>query len=147
MATRYLLDANILSDLLKNPTGRAAARMALAVERNPRRVFTSVIVAAEMHYGAHKKSSDKTSADVRGVLANVEILPLGLDVIEHYARIRVELERAGTIIGANDLLIAAHALVADLILVTHNLREFSRVRGLKYEDWLGGSTDKERGWR
>jgi tRNA(fMet)-specific endonuclease VapC len=138
MADSYLLDANILSDLLKNPTGRSAARMAAAVDRNPRRVFTSVIVAAEMHYGAKKKGSDKTTAEVHGVLANVEILPLGLDVIEHYARIRVELERAGTTIGANDLLIAAHALATDLILVTHNLREFSRVRGLKYEDWLEG---------
>ena len=98
-----------------------------------------MVVAAEMHYGAHKKGSDKTTADVRGVLANVEILPLGLDVIEHYARIRVELERAGTIIGANDLLIAAHALATGSILVTHNLREFARVRGLKYEDWLKDS--------
>jgi tRNA(fMet)-specific endonuclease VapC len=139
MADSYLLDANVLSDLLKNPVGQAAKRMALAAERNPRRIFTSVIVAAEMHYGAKKKNSEKTNADVRGVLANVEILPLGLDVIEHYARIRVELERAGTIIGANDLMIAAHALAADLILVTHNLREFSRVRGLRYEDWLENS--------
>jgi tRNA(fMet)-specific endonuclease VapC len=139
MADSYLLDANVLSDLLKNPVGQAAKRMALAAERNPRRIFTSVIVAAEMHYGAKKKNSEKTNADVRGVLANVEILPLGLDVIEHYARIRVELERAGTIIGANDLMIAAHALAADLILVTHNRREFSRVRGLRYEDWLENS--------
>ena len=139
MADSYLLDANVLSDLLKNPVGQAANRMALTAERNPRRIFTSVIVAAEMHYSAKKKNSEKTNADVRGVLANVEILPLGLDVIEHYARIRVELERAGTIIGANDLMIAAHALAADLILVTHNLREFSRVRGLRYEDWLENS--------
>ncbi len=139
MADGYLLDANILSDLLKNPAGRAAARMAAAVNRNPRKIYTSVIVAAEMHYGAKKKNSEKTTADVRGVLANVEILMLGLDVIEHYARIRVELERAGTIIGANDLMIAAHALAADLILVTHNLREFSRVKGLQYEDWLEDS--------
>ena len=73
MADSYLLDANILSDLLKNPAGRAAARMAAAVNRNPRRVYTSVIVAAEMHYGAKKKGSEKTTADVRGVLANVEI--------------------------------------------------------------------------
>jgi len=139
MGDGYLLDANIFSDLLKNPTGLAAARMAVATKRDPRRIFTSVVVAAEMHYGAKKKGSEKTTADVRGVLANVEILPLGLDVIEHYARIRVELERAGTVIGANDLLIAAHALAADLILVTHNLREFSRVKGLKYEDWLTDS--------
>jgi tRNA(fMet)-specific endonuclease VapC len=139
MADGYLLDANILSDLLKNPAGRAAARMAAAVNRNPRKIYTSVIVAAEMHYGAKKKNSEKTTADVRGVLANVEILMLGLDVIEHYARIRVELERAGTIIGANDLMIAAHALATDLILVTHNLREFSRVKGLQYEDWLEDS--------
>jgi tRNA(fMet)-specific endonuclease VapC len=139
MGDRYLLDANIFSDLLKNPTGHAAAKMAIATKRNPRRIFTSVVVAAEMRYGSHKKGSDKTTADVRGVLANVEVLPLGLDVIEHYARIRVELERAGTILGANDLLIAAHALATDSILVTHNLREFARVRGLKYEDWLKDS--------
>jgi tRNA(fMet)-specific endonuclease VapC len=136
MADRYLLDANILSDLLKNPRGRAAARMAVAVTQNPQRIFTSVIVAAEMHYGVKKKGSSRTAANVRGILANIEILPLGLDVIEHYARIRVELERAGTIIGANDLLIAAHALAIDGILVTNNVREFSRVKGLKYENWL-----------
>ncbi len=138
MADSYLLDANILSDLLKNPTGKSAARMAVAADRNPRKIFTSVVVAAEMHYGAEKKALAKTTADVRGVMANIEILPLGLDVIGHYARIRVELERAGKIIGANDLLIAAHALAIDAVLVTANVREFSRVKGLKYENWLEG---------
>lgn len=66
----------------------------------------------------------------------MEVLPLGVDAIPHYARIRVELERAGRIIGANDLLMAAHALATDSILVSHNTREFQRVQGLRIEDWL-----------
>jgi|SRR5271156_2737408 len=133
---RYLLDANILSALLTNPYGGVAAKMAKATGGRSGQLCTSVIVAAEVHYGLKKKSSMRFAAKPHQLLASLDILPLGLDVIDHYARIRVELERAGRIIGANDLLIAAHTVAADSILVTNNIREFARVKGLRIENWL-----------
>jgi len=131
-----MLDANIFSDLVKNPSGRASHEMARATRDRSGQLCTSVIVAAELHYGSEKKDSDNWGRKIEDLLRVVRVVPLGLNVIDHYARVRIQLERAGMIIGANDLLIAAHALAIDSILVTANAREFSRVKGLKYENWL-----------
>jgi tRNA(fMet)-specific endonuclease VapC len=73
---------------------------------------------------------------VEAFLQSVDILSFAPPEDFAYARIRVELERAGTIIGANDLLLAAQAVAHDLTLVTDNEREFARVAGLKWENWL-----------
>jgi tRNA(fMet)-specific endonuclease VapC len=70
------------------------------------------------------------------LLEVLDVLPLDIDTDSHYAEIRVKLEAAGTPIGPNDLLIAAHARSLDLILVSANVREFSRVPGLSVENWL-----------
>jgi tRNA(fMet)-specific endonuclease VapC len=69
-------------------------------------------------------------------LATVEIVPLSSGADETYAVLRADLERKGQLIGPNDMLIAAHALALDAILVTDNVREFKRVKGLKIENWL-----------
>lgn len=129
----YLLDTNILSDLIRNPSGAAAKRIEKA---GAQAVCTSIVVAAELRYGCARKGSAKLLARVEQVLDVIPILPLGSPADADYGRIRTELEAAGQPIGANDLLIAAHAVALGLTLVTHNTREFSRIRGLKVEDWL-----------
>jgi len=130
---RYLLDTNILSDLVRNPQGKIAEHIFKVGEAN---VCTSIIVAAELRYGAEKKQSLRLFAQLETVLGAVEILPLEKPADASYASIRAQLERAGQPIGANDLLIAAQALALGYTLVTDNEKEFSRVRHLQVENWL-----------
>jgi tRNA(fMet)-specific endonuclease VapC len=134
MAKRaYLLDTNILSDLIRNPAGRVRACIA---ERGEDMVCTSLIVVAELRFGALKKGSQRLSTQLEAVLGALEILPFDEPAELRYAEIRLALERAGTLIGGNDLLIAAHALALQLTLVTANEDEFRRVPGLTVENWL-----------
>ena len=130
---RYLLDTNILSDLIRNPQGPIAARIAKVGEGS---VCTSLIVAAELRYGAAKSPSTKLAERIELILSALEILPLEAPVDRQYAALRHHLTQQGTLIGPNDLLIAAHALSNNLTVVTANVREFSRVPGLKVENWL-----------
>ena len=95
-----------------------------------------IIVAAELRYGATKKNSPRLTAQLEAVLGALEVLALEAPADIRYGRIRASLERMGRPIGANDLLIAAHALSLDFTLVTDNEREFSRVDGLRIENWL-----------
>jgi len=133
MALRYLLDTNILSDLIRRPQGAVADKIAAAGEDT---VSTSIIVAAELRYGAIKSGSERLVQTVDLILSAMEILSLETPADLHYGELRHHLSRQGMPIGPNDLLIAAHALAADLTLVTANTREFSRVPGLKVENWL-----------
>lgn len=130
---RYLLDTNILSDLLRNPKGHAARRLAVVGESA---VCTSIVVACELRYGAAKKGSDQLSERVEILLDSLEVLALDKESDRRYAEVRAHLDRLGKPIGPNDLLIAAHALALDLILVTDNDEEFGRVPGLSVENWL-----------
>lgn len=130
---RYLLDTNILSDLLRNPDGRVAQRVALLGETT---ICTSIVVACELRYGAAKKGSAKLSERVEILLESLEVLSLDKESDRCYAEVRLHLEQRGRLIGPNDLLIAAHTLALDLTLVTANVEEFSRVPGLQIENWL-----------
>jgi tRNA(fMet)-specific endonuclease VapC len=130
---RYLLDTNVLSDLVRSPSGRAAQRIAVVGEAT---VCTSIVAACELRYGAARSGSPRLSARVAGLLQSLEVLPLDQEADRHYADIRMHLERIGRPIGPNDFLIAAHALALDLILVTHNVDEFARVPRLALENWL-----------
>lgn len=136
MATRYILDTNILSDLLKNPQGRVARKIFSlpAAERNL--LATSIVVAAELRYGVARSGSSILASRVDQLFEAVEMLRFEPEADRRYGRIRAELEKAGTPIGGNDLLIAAHVLAVDAILVTDNIREFKRVKGLRVENWL-----------
>jgi len=133
MALEYLLDTNILSDLIRNPQGRVAARVA---ELGEDTVCTSILVSAELHFGAVKSGSDKLIERVGLILSAMEVLPLETPADKYYGKLRYHLSQCGTPIGPNDLLIAAHALALDLIVVTANIREFSRVPDLQVENWL-----------
>ncbi|MDT8319642.1 MAG: type II toxin-antitoxin system VapC family toxin [Xanthomonadales bacterium] len=130
---RYLLDTNILSDLVRNPQGAVAAQITRVGETT---VCTSVIVAAELRYGAIKSNSAKIAERIDIILSALEILPLETPADRQYASLRHHLTGQGTPIGPNDLLIAAHALVNDFTVITANVGEFSRVPGLKVENWL-----------
>jgi tRNA(fMet)-specific endonuclease VapC len=133
-ALRYLLDTNIVSAIIKQPASPLAKRIA-AMHRET--FCTSIVVASELRFGAHRKGSAKLTQQVEAVLEGLDIIPLEEPVDQHYASIRVELARLGQPIGQNDLFIAAHARALGLILVTNNVREFSRVPGLTVENWLG----------
>ena len=129
----YLLDTNILSDLVRHPQGRIAQCIAAVGETS---VCTSMIVAGEMRFGAAKRGASRLVAQVEAILAVMEVLPFDVPADREYAKLRLYLEQAGTPIGPNDMLIAAHALATDCILVTANVSEFSRVPGLAVENWL-----------
>jgi tRNA(fMet)-specific endonuclease VapC len=131
--TRYLLDTNILSDLVRHPQGFVAARIAA---EGASAVCTSIIVAAELRFGAAKRGSQRLSAQVETILSAIAIEAFDAPADAAYARLRVQLEAAGAPIGANDMLIAAHALALDCAVVTDNEDEFRRVRGLNVQNWL-----------
>ena len=128
-----MLDTNIVSDLIRNPQGRAAKRIAKLGEDN---ICTSVIVAAELRYGCAKSGSKRLIKAVEDLLGEIHVLPLEVPADTEYGRIRAELEVAGRPIGGNDLLIAAHAYATGATIVTANTGEFKRVRGLNVENWL-----------
>jgi tRNA(fMet)-specific endonuclease VapC len=131
--TRYMLDTNIISDLIRNPQGKAAKRVAKVGEDN---ICTSIVVAAELRYGCAKSGSDRLLRVVEDLLGEIDVLPLEIPADSEYGGIRAELEAAGRPIGGNDLLIAVHAYATGAIIVTANADEFKRVRGLKVENWL-----------
>ena len=133
MALRYLLDTNIISELVRRPAGQVARRIAEVGEDS---ICISIVVAAELRYGAEKSESKQLSERIGLMLSALEILSLEAPADQHYGDLRRQLARQGTPIGPNDLLIAAHALAADLTLVTANTREFERVQFLRIENWL-----------
>ena len=130
---RLLLDTNIISDLVRHPRGRIAARIAKVRERH---ICTCIIVAAEGRYGAAKKGSSQLTAQLEAVLGALDVLVLEAHVDTVCGELRVRLEHVGQSIGANDLLIAAHAMALGHTVVTENEREFSRIDNLQVENWL-----------
>ena len=130
---RYLLDTNILSALIRQPQGPVAAMLA---RRGYGTACTSIVVTAELHFGARKLGSSALTRKVDDLLASLPVLPLEAGVDRTYAESRFQLEQAGTPIGPNDLLITAHTLDLGLTLVTDNVDELVRVAGLRVENWL-----------
>ena len=129
----FLLDTNILSDLVRHPRGRIFDRINEVKEQN---ICTSIVVAAELRYGAAKKASSRLTMQLDAVLHAMDVLAFEQPADAVYGELRTRLERAGQSVGANDLLIAAHALALGHTLVTDNQREFSRVKDLRVENWL-----------
>ena len=133
MTMRFLLDTNVLSQLIRDPQGPVAMQLATVGDAQ---VFTSVVVASELRFGARKKGSTVLTDRVDQLLASIEVAPLEVGVDRLYADIRHALESSGQLIGANDLFIAAHALEQEATLVTDNVAEFQRVPGLHIENWV-----------
>jgi tRNA(fMet)-specific endonuclease VapC len=130
---RYLLDTNIVSDLVRNPQGKVAQQIRKVGEA---RVCTSIIVAAELRYGAAKKGSPRLSSQLKVVLGALEVLPFETPADAAYGLLRTQLEQAGRPIGGNDLLIAAQALALGYTIITDNEKEFAHVEDLRRENWL-----------
>jgi tRNA(fMet)-specific endonuclease VapC len=128
-----MLDTNIVSDLVRSPQGRVFDRIAALGGDN---MCISIVTAAELRYGCAKKGSPRLLAQIEAILGSIEILPFDVPADTEYGGIRAELEAVGKPIGPNDLLIAAHACASDVTLVTANVSEFERVRGLRTENWL-----------
>lgn len=129
----YLLDTNICSDLIKNPHGQVAQRL---FEVGVSHIGINWVVEAELRFGAKLKGSIKLTERVDALIRELPVLEMQSNLAEHYADIRTQLTQQGQLIGANDLWIAAHARSANVILVSHNVKEFQRVDGLKLENWL-----------
>lgn len=128
-----MLDTNIVSDLVRRPQGRVFDRIAT---HGGEAMCVSIVTAAELRYGCIRKGSARLTAQVDAVLASIDVLPFDVPADVRYAVIRAALDAAGTPIGPNGLLIAAHAVAADVTLVTANVGEFGRVQGLRVENWL-----------
>lgn len=134
MSDRYLLDTNIISEIVRQGGGSVVLGRITGI--GEAKICTSPIVASELRYGAAKKGSELLSEKVERALRNIDILPYAVGASHTYGTLRTSLERAGRVIGANDMLIAAHALSLGAILVTDNIAEFARIQGLRVENWL-----------
>lgn len=130
---RYLLDTNACVDYL---TGRHPRVVARLQSSSPEDLCLSSVVVAELRYGADHSSRRRAHhARIDALLEEIECLDFDVRAAASYGRVRAGLEAVGTPIGPNDMLIAAHALSRGLTVVTDNVREFRRVKGLKVENW------------
>ena len=132
MPYSHLLDTNVISRLMKEPSGVSATRLS---DVGDDRICTSAVVACELRFGAALRRSQRLAHAVERVLEAIPVIPLAQPADEHYANIRHDLQTRGTPIGPNDLLIAAHARSLGLTLVTENDGEFGRVKDLTVENW------------
>ncbi len=130
----YMLDTNILIYIQKN--NPPAVREKINRLPSQAKLCMSFISYAELLSGAQgSQRPEKAKENIERLLHIVPVVLPDAAICEHYARWRNALKRQGTMIGGNDLWIAAHALAADAILVTHNTKEFARISDLKWEDW------------
>lgn len=132
----YFPDTNAFSHHLRGTDPALSARLTQAVDDGALRL--SLVVLLELRYGAEKallKREKRPAARVAQLerVVPVEVLPEEAAI--HYGRLRSQLEKRGMLIGAMDMLLAAHALAVDAVVVTNNTREFKRVAGLRVEDW------------
>ena len=131
-----LLDTNIISDMMRNLDGAAAQRARQACQtRGAQTLCTSIVVQCELEFGLARKKNARLDVAYSAVMESVEVMPMDSGVARHYASLRTQLENAGQPMGANDLMIAAHALALNAILVTADAA-FEHVPGLKIENWL-----------
>ena len=130
---RYMLDTDICSYIMKRSSPTLLNRLQSARVSD---VCVSVITKSELLYGVEvSPRRDQDELALNAFLAHVEVLDFPDEAAEHYAKIRAHLKKSGTMIGANDLFIAAHARFLSLTLVTNNTGEFGRVSGITLENW------------
>jgi tRNA(fMet)-specific endonuclease VapC len=130
---RFMLDTNIVSDLVRNPQGVVTRHIR---EVGEEQVCTSIVVSAELRFGARRRGSARFTTQLEAILEVLDVLPFEAPADATYGRIRAHLEQLGTPIGGNDLLIGAQALTLDCTLVTDNEREFGCIPELRCENWL-----------
>lgn len=131
---RWLLDTNVLSQVIRQPHAPMAQKLSSLSEQHPDALITSVVVQCELMFGAQRVGSDRLATRIVELAQLIPVMPLEAEVVPEYAKLRTLLERAGTPIGPNDTLIAAHAMALGCTLVTADA-EFDRVPGLRVENW------------
>lgn len=135
MTARYLLDTDTCIFLMRREVPALERRLqAVPLEQQA----MSVVTLAELKYGVQAGSAARrrqNQAVLGQLLRHLAVLQWPLEATDHYAEIRHELKRRGAQLGAADLMIAAHARALGAVVVTHNLKDFSRVKGLVVEDW------------
>ena len=132
MHVRYLLDTNMASYVIKGNVQNVRERL---LKVPMAEVGISVVTEAELRYGiARRPDAARLRIAVEEFLLRVEVLPWDSEAAKHYAELRADLEKKGEPMGNLDIMIAAHALAAEVVLVTHD-RGFRRVKELKIEDW------------
>ncbi len=129
---RRTLDTNICSYILRRHPVEMIERFA---GLNKDQVWLSCIVAAELRFGALKLASPRFQAAIESWLLGFDLRPWPVEATHHYASIRASLERTGLPIGNMDLMIAAHALSEDSVVITNNAKDFLRVPNLAVEEW------------
>lgn len=130
---KYMLDTNIIIYLINHRSGKALKQFA---KHKPGDLCISAITMAELEYGVYKsKQKSQNQLALILFLSRIKILPFDSKAATEYGIIRANLSQKGQLIGANDLLIAAHAKAKNLTLITNNTREFQRVKGLKLANW------------
>ena len=129
---RYMLDTDISSYIIRGTEKQLLDIFSCNLDN----ICVSVITLAELQYGALKRNNSQLTAKVNSFCALVQQIEWNYDSAKAYARLRTMLEDRGNLIGSMDMMIAASALAEDVILVTNNVRHFSRVDGLRIENWL-----------
>jgi tRNA(fMet)-specific endonuclease VapC len=130
---KYFLDTNVCVDYLGGRYPKVVTRLQRS---SPADLGLSAVVVAELRYGADRSARPKENHARIDVLADeIPVIDFDLEAAAAYGRVRSRLEAKGTPIGPNDMLIAAQAISRNLVVVTDNVREFRRVRGLKVENW------------
>jgi tRNA(fMet)-specific endonuclease VapC len=134
MSTTYMLDTDTCAFILRRSSPALLARIVTVPLQQQ---VISVVTLAELLYGiqlSSKKKTNQTALDA--LLRHLTLLELNADAALHYAEIRSDLKKKGQLIGANDLMIAVHARSINAVIVTNNVKDFGRVKGLKVENWM-----------
>ena len=126
-----MLDTDTVSFLVrKNPSV-----IKKLIQHEDDDICISAITYAELIYGLEKKGSEKLFSEVKTIIGKLSLIPFDESQSEIYGKIRAKLEKSGTPLGDMDMLIAAAAMKTGAILISHNVNHFSKIRGLKVEDW------------
>jgi tRNA(fMet)-specific endonuclease VapC len=129
----YLLDSNVCIRLINNSSPAVTTRLA---SQQPEDILVSTITQLELYYGAYRSAQQERNLEIlQRFFSQFIIIPLDPEAARIAGRIRAELAASGTPIGPYDVQIAAITMANNLIVVTHNTKEFGRVNGLQIEDW------------
>jgi len=131
---KYFLDTNMCVYILK---GMYISVFEELISHHPSEIKIPSIVKAELYYGAEKSNKrEETQQKINNFLLPFEIVPFGETASVIYGEVRAELEKGGTPIGPNDLIIASVVLAEQGILITNNVKEFTRIKQLRVENWI-----------
>jgi tRNA(fMet)-specific endonuclease VapC len=129
----YMLDTNICIDVMKRYPKELRDKFNALAEQ----LCVSSITLGELHYGAEKSARRvENLTAIEHFVARLDVLPFGEKAAAHYGQVRAELERAATPCGPHDMQIGGHARSEGLIVVTNNMREFTRMPGVRAENWV-----------